>query len=85
MKALRFALVALARDWKSGELAVLFGALLVAVTALTAVGFFTSRISQAITQQAGGPELLTFVATDPTFFTPPRPRRKPSTRIGDKL
>ncbi len=53
MKALRFALVALARDWKSGELAVLFGALLVAVTALTAVGFFTSRISQAITQQAG--------------------------------
>jgi putative ABC transport system permease protein len=53
VKALRFALVALARDWKSGELAVLFGALLVAVTALTAVGFFTSRISQAITAQAG--------------------------------
>lgn len=53
MKALRFALVALVRDWKSGELAVLFGALLVAVTALTAVGFFTSRVSQAITQQAG--------------------------------
>lgn len=53
MKALRFALVALARDWKSGELAVLFGALLVAVTALTAVGFFTTRISQAIAQQAG--------------------------------
>ena len=39
----------------------------------------------AITQQVGGPELLTFVATDPTFFTPPRPRRKPSTRFGDKL
>jgi putative ABC transport system permease protein len=53
VKVLRFALVALARDWKSGELAVLFGALLVAVSALTAVGFFTSRISQAITQQAG--------------------------------
>lgn len=53
MKALRFALLALVRDWKSGELAVLFGALLVAVTALTAVGFFTSRISQAIAQQAG--------------------------------
>ena len=53
MKSLRFALLALARDWKSGELAVLFGALLVAVTALTAVGFFTSRIQQAIQQQAG--------------------------------
>jgi putative ABC transport system permease protein len=53
VKVLRFALVALVRDWKSGELAVLFGALLVAVGALTAVGFFTSRISQAITQQAG--------------------------------
>jgi len=43
------------------------------------------RYRLAITQQVGGPELLTFVATDPTFFTPPRPRRKPSTRFGDKL
>jgi putative ABC transport system permease protein len=53
VKALRFALRALGREAKSGELAVLFGALLVAVTALTAVGFFTSRIGQAIQQQAG--------------------------------
>lgn len=52
MKALRFALLALARDWKSGELAVLLAALVVAVTALTAVGFFTDRIGQAVARQA---------------------------------
>ena len=53
MRALRFALLAFGRDARGGELAVLFGALLVAVTALTAVGFFTSRIAQAIRLQAG--------------------------------
>lgn len=52
MKALRFALLALSRDWRSGELAVLLAALLVAVTALTGVGFFTSRIGQAVERQA---------------------------------
>lgn len=52
MRALRFALLALLRDWRSGELAVLLAALLVAVTALTGVGFFTDRISQAVLQRA---------------------------------
>ena len=52
MRALRFALLALARDWKSGELRVLMLALVVAVAALTAVGFFTSRVSQAVAVQA---------------------------------
>ncbi len=52
MKALRFALLALSRDWKSGELMVLLAALLVAVTALTGVGFFTDRVAQAVGQQA---------------------------------
>ncbi len=52
MRALRLALVALARDAKSGELSVLSLALLVAVSALTAVGFFTSRVSRAVEQQA---------------------------------
>jgi putative ABC transport system permease protein len=50
---LPFVLRALLRDLKSGELAVLLLALLVAVAALTAVGFFTSRIGRAVTQQAG--------------------------------
>jgi predicted lysophospholipase L1 biosynthesis ABC-type transport system permease subunit len=41
------------RDLRSGEIAVLLLALLVAVASLTAVRFFTSRISRAVTQQAG--------------------------------
>jgi len=45
-------MLALSRDWRSGELAVLLAALLVAVTALTGVGFFTDRISQAVDQRA---------------------------------
>jgi len=50
--ALRFALLALSRDWRSGELVVLMAALLVAVTALTGVGFFTDRVGQAVARQA---------------------------------
>jgi putative ABC transport system permease protein len=53
MAALRFALRNLFRDLKSGELAVLMLALLVAVGSLTAVGFFTSRVGRAVEQQAG--------------------------------
>ncbi|HEV7358605.1 MAG TPA: FtsX-like permease family protein, partial [Steroidobacteraceae bacterium] len=52
MQALRFALRNLWRDVKSGELSVLLLALLVAVLSLTAVGFFTSRISQGVRAQA---------------------------------
>ena len=52
MNALRFALRTLSRDWKSGELNVLLLAVIVAVAALTAVGFFTNRVGQAVTVQA---------------------------------
>jgi putative ABC transport system permease protein len=52
--ALRLALRNLVRDLKSGELALMLGALLLAVASLTAVGFFTSRVSRAVAQQAGG-------------------------------
>ncbi len=52
MQAIRFALRNLWRDLKSGELSVLLLALLVAVLSLTAVGFFTSRISQGVRLQA---------------------------------
>ncbi len=52
MQALRFALRNLWRDIKSGELSVLALALVVAVLSLTAVGFFTSRISQGVHAQA---------------------------------
>ncbi|HSJ98076.1 MAG TPA: FtsX-like permease family protein, partial [Myxococcota bacterium] len=53
MGSLPFVLRSLLRDLKSGELAVLLLALLVAVASLTAVGFFTSRVGRAVTQQAG--------------------------------
>ena len=52
MQRLRFALRNLWRDLKSGELSVLLLALCVAVLSLTAVGFFTSRISQGVRAQA---------------------------------
>jgi len=53
MPSIAFALRNLLRDFKSGELAVLVLALLVAVASLTAVGFFTSRIGLAVERQAG--------------------------------
>lgn len=52
MKVLRFALAVFARDLKSGELTVLVLAITLAVAALTGVGFFTDRISQAVELQA---------------------------------
>ncbi len=52
MQILRFALRNLWRDLRSGELSVLLLALCVAVLSLTAVGFFTSRISQGVRAQA---------------------------------
>src|ERR1700722_16252373 len=52
MQVMRFALRNLWRDLKSGELSVLLLALTVAVLSLTAVGFFTSRISQGVRAQA---------------------------------
>jgi putative ABC transport system permease protein len=53
MRILRFALRNLWRDLKSGELSVLLLALTVATASLTAVGFFTNRITQAVRAQAG--------------------------------
>jgi putative ABC transport system permease protein len=52
----KLALEAFLRDLRSGELAVLIAALVVAVGSLTAVGFYTSRIGAAMRAQAG--ELL---------------------------
>ena len=72
MRALRFAMLALLRDWRSGELAVLLAALLVAVTALTGVGFFTDRIGQAVELRAAEVlaadlKLQSTVALDPEY------------------
>lgn len=52
MSALGFALRSLARDLRAGELSVLIAAIVVAVTAITAVGFFTDRVGRTILRQA---------------------------------
>ncbi|MBI3095592.1 MAG: FtsX-like permease family protein [Rhodocyclales bacterium] len=53
----------LARDWRAGELTVLGLALMLAVAALTSVGFLTDRVEQALKLQShqllGGDLLLT--------------------------
>jgi len=53
---IKLALLFLRRDWRAGELRVLVAALVVAVAAVTSVGFFTDRIQQALLMQAN--ELL---------------------------
>lgn len=49
---LRMAFRALRREWRSGELAVLWVAVAVAVAALTGVGFLVDRIGRAVQAQA---------------------------------
>jgi putative ABC transport system permease protein len=49
---LRFGLRTLWRDSRTGELGVLLAAIVIAVTAMTAVGFFTDRVGTAIRTQA---------------------------------
>ncbi|MCW8907385.1 MAG: ABC transporter permease [Sedimenticola sp.] len=52
MNTLALALRFLRRDWRSGELRLLVMALVVAVSAVSAVGFFTDRVEQAMVLQA---------------------------------
>ena len=52
MNTLKLAMRLLARDWRSGELIVLTTALVVAVTALTAVAFLTDRVGYAVELRA---------------------------------
>jgi putative ABC transport system permease protein len=56
MTRLMFALRLFRRDWRSGEIRLLTLALVLAVTAVTAVGFFTNRVERAMELQAA--ELL---------------------------
>jgi putative ABC transport system permease protein len=52
MISARFALRNLLRDFRAGELTVLLIAIVVAVTSMTAVGFFTDRVARAVQAQA---------------------------------
>ena len=51
-RTLRFALLGLAREWRAGELGVLIAAIVIAVAAMTAVTFFTERVSRAVDMRA---------------------------------
>jgi len=53
MKSWQFGVKSLVRDLRAGELSVLLIAIIIAVTAMTAVGFFTDRVGRAIKLQAG--------------------------------
>jgi len=63
MISLRLMWRMLARDWRAGELTVLGVALVVAVAALTSVGFLADRVERGLMQQShqllGGDLLLT--------------------------
>lgn len=52
MQTLRLSLTMLRRDLRAGELNLLVVALLIAVAALSSVGFFTDRVSQALKRDA---------------------------------
>ncbi|MFB6261782.1 MAG: ABC transporter permease, partial [Thiohalorhabdaceae bacterium] len=52
MKALRFAVRAVPRDFRGREMRVVAAALVVAVAALSAVGFFADRVDRALDQRA---------------------------------
>ena len=56
MSTKKLALRLMFRDWRCGELRVLSAALLIAITCVTSVVFFTDRIAQALDYQAS--ELL---------------------------
>lgn len=79
LSSIRLALRMLARDWRAGELTVLGIALMLAVAALTSVGFLTDRVEQALRLQShqllGGDLLLT--ADHPW---PPRFRQEAAAR-----
>ncbi len=52
MRAVAYALRSFGRELRSGEVLVLLSAVILAVGALTAVGFLTDRIGKAVTRQA---------------------------------
>lgn len=71
-RAWRLGLSALRRDWRSGELNILMLAMVIAVVAVTSVGFLADRVAQALTrnsvQMLGGDLVLEADAAIPQAF-----------------
>ncbi|MBT8445346.1 MAG: ABC transporter permease, partial [Gammaproteobacteria bacterium] len=70
MSSWTFAIKSLLRDLRAGELSVLLTAIIVAVAAMTAVGFFTDRVGRAIQMQAGAALAADVVVSSPTPIEP---------------
>jgi len=66
MSSLRYALRTLQRDFRAGELTVLITAMVIAVTAMTAVAFFTDRVGRAVKAQASEVLAADLVIRSPT-------------------
>lgn len=70
MNGWSFAIKSLLRDLRAGELSVLLLAIVVAVSAMTAVGFFTDRVGRAIRLQAGAVLAADVVVSAPAPIEP---------------
>jgi len=70
MNSWSFAVKSLFRDLRAGELSILLIAIVIAVTAMTAVGFFTDRVGRAIKLQAGAVMAGDVVVRAPAPFDP---------------
>lgn len=70
MSSWSFAVKSLLRDLRAGELSVLLIAIVVAVAAMTAVGFFTDRVGRAIRLQAGAVLAADVVVSAPAPIEP---------------
>ncbi len=70
MNGWSFAVKSLLRDLRAGELSVLLMAIVVAVSAMTAVGFFTDRVGRAIRLQAGAVLAADVVVSAPAPIEP---------------
>jgi putative ABC transport system permease protein len=70
MNSFAFATRSLLRDLRAGELSVLLLAIIVAVTAMTAVGFFTDRVGRAIRLQASAVLAADLVIRSPAPVEP---------------
>lgn len=70
MKGFIFALKSLGRDLRAGELSILLIAIVVAVSAMTAVGFFTDRVGRAIKSQASAVLAADLIIRSPAPIEP---------------
>lgn len=70
MNVFAFALRSLVRDFRAGELSVLLLAMTVAVTSMTAVGFFTDRVARAVGAQAAETLAADLLIRSPSALNP---------------